>query len=210
MCTCLDGFTGADCSLRECPLGRAWFQEPTSGGSAHVEWAECSNRGLCDRDTGQCSCQEGVEGEACERTACPTDANGAVCGDGGRCMTMAEAAGTRTNNGVPSETEYGSDPTSASTWDADRIRGCICDAARHGFPQGNEGESPGRSGFDCSLRTCPFGDDPNTAGQTEQQALTCNATSGSFTLTFRGETTAVVAFDASLDSLDAALEELYT
>lgn len=125
-------------------------------------------------------------------------------------MTMTEAAGTLTVNGVPTAVTYGSDPSSSSTWDADRIRGCVCDAAKHGFPQGNEGQSPGRSGFDCSLRTCPYGDDPNTAGVTEQQTLTCSATAGTFTLTFRGETTAAVAYDATLSTLDAALEALYT
>jgi hypothetical protein len=43
------------------------------------------------------------------------------------------------------------------------------------------------TGFDCSLYTCPYGDDPEVAGnkQHEVQQFTCTADSGYFTITFR-------------------------
>merc|ERR1712224_403928 len=41
-------------------------QEPAAWAQrAFVEFAECSNRGHCDRTTGQCACMQGFTGEAC-------------------------------------------------------------------------------------------------------------------------------------------------
>lgn len=84
----------------------------------------------------------------------------------------------------------------------------MCDAPGFSFPRGHGGHVPAFAGYDCSLRNCSAGDDPNTAGVTEQQALTCNGTSGSFTITFRQQTTASVAFDDTLAELEWYLEEL--
>ena len=45
----------------------------------------------------------------------------------------------------------------------------------------------GYHGYDCSLRSCPRGDDPKTTGQHfEQQTITCTADGGFFKLKFRG------------------------
>ena len=52
------------------------------------------------------------------------------------------------SDGNASPQEYGSTPNDPETWDADRIYGCFCD--------------DGYEGYDCSLRSCPLGDDPNT------------------------------------------------
>jgi len=49
---------------------------------------------------------------------------------------------------------------SGEFWDADRIMGCLCD--------------DGWMGYDCSLQTCPFGDDPSSYGQQhESQVVRC-------------------------------------
>lgn len=45
--------------------GPAWFDEAEADGSAHA-LAECSNRGLCDRDTGTCVCHKGFTGDSCQ------------------------------------------------------------------------------------------------------------------------------------------------
>jgi hypothetical protein len=71
-----------------------------------------------------------------------------ACNLHGKCMSMAELARYHTNNGDSDPQEYGSDPNSVDTWDANRIHGCLCDG--------------GYDGYDCSLRTCPSGDDPGT------------------------------------------------
>jgi hypothetical protein len=67
---------------------------------------ECSNRGHCDRKTGQCDCFPGYLGEACRRTECPED-----CSGHGRCQTVAQQAGSFTY----------------ALWDADMSRSCVCD-----------------------------------------------------------------------------------
>ena len=43
---------------------------------------------------------------------------------------------------------YGATPNDRLTWDHDMVQGCLCD--------------DGWQGFDCSLRRCPYGDDPDT------------------------------------------------
>jgi hypothetical protein len=72
-------------------------------------------------------------------------------------------------------------------------------------------------GPDCTLRSCPTGDDPytGTASDTvvqvnEKQIITCTANGGTFTLTYKGETTAAIAYDATLVQFVAALSALST
>ena len=63
-------------------------------------------------------------------------------------------------------------------WDADVLRGCVCD--------------PEWEGYDCSQRRCPRGDDPLTAGQSDEvQLLSCSCPNdecvGDMTLSFYGQ-----------------------
>ena len=39
--------------------------------TAHY-YAECSNKGLCDRVSGECECLPGYDGTACQRASCPS------------------------------------------------------------------------------------------------------------------------------------------
>eukprot|EP01039_Chlorochromonas_danica_P005695 gene5695-6279_t len=99
--------------------------------TAH-EYRECSNKGLCDRSTGTCSCFEGYEGSACQRASCPSGPNG-VCSGHGTCETISEIAAQDFDNIY-------------RLWDEDITMGCVCDS--------------GYSGADCSQRDCPVGTDP--------------------------------------------------
>jgi len=148
-CTCYAAWQGSDCSQRSCPYGNAWVDTASATDTAH-NYAECSNRGACDRKTGLCACADGYTGMACARTTCPSNCNGH-----GTCETIAElAVDTSAAVGGKTHAVYGS-------WDASKTRGCKCDARY--------------TGHDCSARMCPRGDDPLTTevdiSQTETTSL---------------------------------------
>jgi hypothetical protein len=147
-CECfkgLDGesaWTGPDCSLRTCPKDFAWVGSVVNANDLHP-WAECSNKGLCDRKTGACQCFAGYDGVACQRSVCPDN-----CNFRGQCwpeMLLASSAGR----------------VYSLPWDATKEVGCICDSGYRGAacelqecPSGSDpmdgyGNEAGR---DCSGR----------------------------------------------------------
>ena len=181
----------------ECPRGHAWADMPENiaGVDTAHQMAECSNRGLCNRDTGECSCEYGrFEGAACERKTCPSS-----CNFHGTCLSMEQLARTK---------DLGEEPVGElyeySQWDAKMMYGCLC--------------NDGWTGPDCSQRECPVGDDPMTGSyidpsgvqNNEKQSLTCVGDGGVFTLTFRGETTIGIDYDADGDDIAEALSALST
>lgn len=181
MCTCYPGYTGGDCSQRVCLYGRAWADAPYGDGLAH-DYLECSGNGICDRSTGECQCNDGFVGDACRYSACPNSCNGH-----GTCEYVEEIA-------ADSSIQYmNHEDTKYNLWDAGKTRKCKCDA--------------GWSGYDCSERMCPKGNDPltrntpdgvgaNTAEVPEVQTVTIKphafetsfgsftAIGGEFTLTY--------------------------
>lgn len=192
-CSCFEGFTGGDCSQRICPSGLAWADQAVGIDLAHSS-VECSNMGICDRSSGLCMCREGFEGIACERQSCPSLCNGV-----GECQSMFYYAMTKDpGTGTVFGYEY--------QWDANKIYGCNCD--------------PRYFGVDCSLRYCPSGDDPLTGTQqistlnplqfNEIQRVFCKADDGTFTLTFRGDTTERIPFNAKTFDLQTYIEALPT
>jgi EGF-like domain len=199
-CDCQAGWGSGDCSQRQCSRGRSWCSYPSADEVAHTAWSECSDAGLCDRDSGMCKCGKLFRGGACEYMVCPgqtAGASGAACSGHGQCMNMAELALRATVNGDAAAYSYGIDPNSAATWDASAVYGCACDA--------------GYSGYDCSQRLCPTGDDYGSWGQvSEKQVLVCTATAGSFTLMFRQAVTAPLLYSALAADVKAALEALPT
>jgi len=101
VCTCSSAFGGADCSLINCPKGRAWFDAPISANMAHTSQVPCSARGFCDTSTGVCTCQEGFTGAACDVLDCPTSPDtvglGLDCSGHGSCLTNIGACIVRTS-----------------------------------------------------------------------------------------------------------------
>lgn len=70
-------------------------------------YEECSGKGVCDTTTGECRCNSGFEGKACDRKRCPADCNGR-----GVCTPIASL------DAVTAGIE---------TWDAERVQTCVCD-----------------------------------------------------------------------------------
>jgi len=195
-CMCSTGWMGGDCSQRGCPSGLSWFSYPSQDQTAHDDYEECSNAGTCDRSTGLCECGLSFYGRSCEYLACGGGIDNACTGHG-RCMSMAELALHANDNGDATEFTYGTDPNLAKTWDAHRINGCLCDA--------------GYEGYDCSLRTCPLGDDPATYGQyNELQVVRCEAAGGSLRIGFRQAMTRPIPFNATRAAVERELESLPT
>ncbi len=149
-CICEDGYAGGDCSQRTCPRGLSWFGYPSSNDVAHDVLEECSNMGTCQRTTGECRCNDGFFGSACEYMGCSgDDSSQSSCHGNGRCISLRELAlNHKSSDGTSSPINYGSDANEPSTFDADRIFGCLCD--------------DGYGGFDCALMICPTGVDPLT------------------------------------------------
>merc|ERR1711968_372514 len=168
-------------------------------------YMECSNRGICDRKSGECECFDGYTGVGCSRLSCP-----ASCSGHGTCETVDELRqqnpawqqfsvetykdsnvlyaeiSANSNDGTnvvlleandyikighhppmkisavsgtaitlysefPETLPYGTHAWKVfkyDLWDATKNRACKCD--------------PLWTGNDCSLRKCPFGDDPLT------------------------------------------------
>jgi hypothetical protein len=127
----------------------AWGYEGAAVAQEAHYYTECSGKGLCDRELGECQCFDGYTGSSCQRTTCPND-----CSGHGVCRTVEEIAdGALTRRKVASagghdDWEGVATPFDYQLWDADKNQACVCD--------------PGYIGADCSMRECPRGDDPLT------------------------------------------------
>lgn len=98
--------------------------------SAHY-YMECSNKGTCDRASGECLCYDGYDGVACQRASCPGYPNS--CSGHGVCKSKKQLASADNQNVY-------------KLWDQNVGMGCLCDK--------------GYYGADCSLRQCKYGVDP--------------------------------------------------
>jgi hypothetical protein len=116
------------------------------GAAGHVADVECSDAGTCDRATGQCSCFDGYEGSACQRTECPNDCSGhGICRSNVDFATDFSEAVTAEQGSAVDYYDYFR-VTYATAWDSDLHYGCKCDI--------------GFRGPDCSLVECPTSEDP--------------------------------------------------
>jgi len=152
---------GADCSLMTCPKGVSWNNikidaTKTYGYdiSAHNTDVECSDGGICDTATGECSCFAGYEGSSCQRTVCPND-----CSGHGTCRSnqdfavdfseavFKEQVGEHASLAQNDASYYDYFiVTYDQAWDAGLQYGCLCDI--------------GFRGVDCSIVECPTSFDP--------------------------------------------------
>lgn len=142
VCTCFDGWMFADCSERVCPYEIAFADEPSAAGTFH-NYVECSGRGICDRDSGECECLEGYTGKACKRMACPNDCSGHGTCERMKDLTYTSTPGSYSGDLVESAHSFGH--IASQSWEWDKAMACKCD--------------PGYIDIDCSRRMCPKGND---------------------------------------------------
>jgi hypothetical protein len=122
-------------------------QYPASWPDEGHFYMECSNKGLCERESGLCQCFPGYDGTACQRASCPND-----CSGHGTCETIKELAEDKERGDSLDGYDAGMTDLSGigglnyDLWDKTLTMGCKCDA--------------GYNGADCSLRSCRFGVDP--------------------------------------------------
>jgi len=121
--------------------------------------------------------------------------------------------------GNPVEVTYGSKANDPLTWDADMVYGCQPDyyGYSHGaYSLGRIAQSTG-SALDGLM--CPYGYDARAIGMLhnttvsvqyvkEVQQISCTASTGYFTLAFRGFVTRAVHANDSAKTLQARLQEL--
>lgn len=154
-CTCYNrpngdpAWTGHDCSLRTCPQGTAWVTDVVAGENDSHPRMECSNKGICDRATGECKCLENYDGKACERTTCPNE-----CSGRGICLPQKSLAALQ-------------GATYTEPWDSEKQLGCKCDDGYRGpdcsqkeCPTGDDvlGGEGAAQGRECSGRgKCDYG-----------------------------------------------------
>lgn len=127
---------------------------------------------------------------------CPmaTGSNGLAqsCSGRGRCMSLANINKNPDYKFYTAITTY----ASSTAWDADMIHGCVCDEQWEGV--------------DCSIRSCPTGDDPLTAGVEGVVVVDCTATTaaGGAQLLIHGRKTGVIPWDATAGTVEMYLEQL--
>lgn len=147
VCECFDNWgiglshLSGDCSERICPYEIAWVDTPDAYGTFH-KYAECANKGICNRATGECECFPGYEGKGCQRTSCPND-----CSGHGRCKFIENLPFGAVAADYPTSSFYPQDPHEFTyyNWDNYKTRGCVCD--------------PEYGDVDCSKRLCQYGND---------------------------------------------------
>ncbi|KAG7378709.1 hypothetical protein PHYPSEUDO_009748 [Phytophthora pseudosyringae] len=265
-CVCDHGYTGADCSLRQCPYG----DDPTSTGQVdEVQSVSClcngcmgaftlSFRGETTRPLDGSVDTAATLKAALEElitirgvsvalnggtTLCDSDGVSAMVTFGYEHGDVPALVATSSFSGGTSsltvETDgtqavYGSTPPltvrGTKEWlecagrgtcntliglcacatgfgpSDEMTQGCYCDKVPL-----DRGKSVRYSGYSCSKTPCPSGDDPWTTNQADEaQTVSCSADGGTFTLSFRGETTLPIPFSASTAAVKLALERLLT
>jgi hypothetical protein len=126
--------------------------------------------------------------------------------------------------GSPLSLSYGSSDDAfnpSNLWDRDKVFGCHCDSRNDLQPyngpksyiSGVYVDNPrigGWSGYDCSRKWCPTGDDPLASGNFEEQTVVCQNNTGNFTLTFRGVESEPISPSLNASEFKSILQEMTT
>eukprot|EP01034_Spumella_vulgaris_P022370 gene22370-28492_t len=116
----------------------------------------------------------------------------AICSGNGRCLSLREV------NQYGDSVSFGAGVLYAN-WDADMIFGCVCD-------EGYEGPA-------CERRSCPKGEDPlvlNPYDEIQLLDCECSSCTGGVYLSYLGEQTELIPFDATEQLIAYRLGQLST
>jgi hypothetical protein len=130
-------------------------QYPNADANEGHFYMECSNKGICDRKSGECECFDGYEGTACVRASCPND-----CSGHGTCETikeLAELKGYDTNAGdVATTTPVGATESVATCTDPNGGSTCPAMTQAAANAASKSLETLCTSAVDSSGNTCVF------------------------------------------------------
>lgn len=222
-CSCYKGYRGNACEQRTCDHSISWnivAEEATSsitdktGGSFKLvthTLEECSSKGECDRDSGECKCFDGYTGKGCRRMKCDDD-----CSGHGRCKTLYDVARDMSWAG------------GYTGWDAHKIQQCTCDPGWEGIscssrmcPKGDDPLTTGQVPTTIFLGTGRFaGADASTPGTANRPGFQSADTTPvlvpglefvlEYTDSFNNKfyTSAISGVDTSAIEIEEALERL--
>jgi len=138
-------------------------QFPNSQDNEGHFYAECSAKGICNREEGLCECFTAYEGTACQRASCPND-----CSGHGTCETIKELSEDKEDGDDYDVLDWsGIGNLKYELWDRHKTLGCKCDSLYEGP--------------DCSLKKCPLGVDPLYRGVPKYEESWVEIYSGSNT-----------------------------
>ena len=144
LCICDDGYGGGNCYNQTCSTSKTWFGDTGN----HTTYSICGGVGYCNGTDGTCYDCGGSNmlyyGDSCEYLSCYGVTGGSndykyladqysdgiyddtytPCNGNGACLTMQEIAELAYN----SQKEL-SNYVYTTPWDADMIRGCMCQRA---------------------------------------------------------------------------------
>lgn len=177
-CECSEGWNGIECAQATCPTDYPFFAEPNTVSKARWEKVECSNMGICNRKSRMCHCRSGFVGPACSILDCDRDpSTGDECSGQGRCENLHD---TYSLFGLSYGKQRGQDAARPETWDALRIKNCLCSGKRSdgryahpslpavapktGVGKWATGGRPlaGFGGYNCQNKLCPVGHSKNS------------------------------------------------
>lgn len=231
-CMCNSGYEGPRCDRKSCGKAKTWFGDVSL---EHSRWSVCGGVGTCDYTSGKCVDCGGdwgvFQGDQCQYLSCPSNSSGSLCSGQGQCYSMRNLASV-----AYTDTKEKSHYTYTKPWDVDAIYGCACyrsptvdnlffdwlsnplninrpdpDPQTFFYRGPYANAATDFAGYLCSAAKCPRGDNPATRSSVnEVQLMTCTASSGNFTITFRENTTLPISSNTSAANFEYKLQLLKT
>merc|ERR1711988_1282367 len=227
-CSCHQNWQGSDCSLRTCTFTLAWADTADGTNQAHY-YAECGNKGICDRKSGECKCFDGYEGKGCRRSTCPEG-----CSGHGTCEYIDEMAqdyqdrrqgpGNKYQDlSCSSQLQFPAKTTSCASGSL-ITSNAVSRRANTDIPNGHLYQlwdaqkiqvcrcDLGYDGPDCSHRISPKGDDPLTSIKMNMQKQTVMIGPSTGTPTYANEQFIMIYHDPyggiwRTDAIDATSDD---